>query len=70
MKVTVCFLSLTQFFVCFAVVFLYHSILSIKESESVYDLTWLFIFQIEREEDRWFKSIVVVGDKKYSSTEW
>jgi len=26
--------------------------------------------QIEREEDRWFKSIVLVGDKKYSSTEW
>lgn len=25
---------------------------------------------IEREEDRWFKSVVVVGDKKYSSTEW
>jgi len=25
---------------------------------------------IEREEDRWFKSIVLVGDKKYSSTEW
>lgn len=25
---------------------------------------------IEREEDRWFKSVVLVGDKKYSSTEW
>lgn len=25
---------------------------------------------IEREVDRWYKSIVVVGDKKYSSTEW
>lgn len=25
---------------------------------------------IEREEDRWFKSVVVVGYKKYSSTEW
>lgn len=25
---------------------------------------------IEREEDRWYKSIVTVGDKKYSSTEW
>lgn len=25
---------------------------------------------IEREQDRWYKSVVVVGDKKYSSTEW
>lgn len=25
---------------------------------------------IEREEDRWFKSIVLVADKKYCSTEW
>ncbi|KAL9976331.1 hypothetical protein ACROYT_G013621 [Oculina patagonica] len=25
---------------------------------------------IERKEDRWYKSIVLVGDKKYSSTEW
>ena len=31
-----------------------------------YSLFW----QIEREEDRWFKSVVLVGDKKYSSTEW
>lgn len=30
----------------------------------------LFCLQIEREVDRWYKSIVVVGDKKYSSTEW
>ena len=48
-----------------------HGIRTSKEPLTfTYTSALLFYLQIEREEDRWYKSIVLVGDKKFSSTEW